>query len=67
MVNRLKLVLDQPEYSALLKMSISELRQPSEQIRYLLREKLIEDGYLQQQTALPSQTAVIQEVSHEAQ
>lgn len=67
MVNRLKLVLDQPEYSALLKMSLSELRQPSEQIRYLLREKLIEDGYLQSQTPVPSHTAVPQGVNHDAQ
>lgn len=63
MVNRLKLVLDQPEYSALLKMSVSELRQPHEQVRYLVRQKLVEDGYLQE-TAVSPQTAVAKEVSH---
>lgn len=44
MVNRLTVVLEQPEYSGLLEMAISELRTPQEQLRYLLRQELKRRG-----------------------
>lgn len=40
MVNRVTVTLEQPEYSALLKMAVSELRNPQDQIRWLLRREL---------------------------
>lgn len=40
MVNRVIITLEQPEYSALLKMALSELRNPQDQIRWLLRREL---------------------------
>lgn len=40
MVNRLKLALDQAEYSALLKVATSELRSPDDQARYIVRQEL---------------------------
>ena len=46
MVNRLTLTLEQPEYSALLKIAIAELRNPPDQVRYLLRQELERRGLL---------------------
>ena len=46
MVNRLKIVLEQPEYSGLLEMSVSELRQPPDQVRFILRQELQRRGLL---------------------
>ncbi len=40
MVNRLKLALDQAEYSALLKVATNELRSPDDQARYIVRQEL---------------------------
>jgi len=36
MVVRIKVVLEQEEYSALLKLAISEMRSPEEQVRFML-------------------------------
>ena len=40
MVVRIKIVLEQDEYSALLKLSLSEMRNPEEQLRFLLIKHL---------------------------
>jgi len=37
---QLKLSLKQPEYSALLTIAIEELRNPSDQLRHILRQEL---------------------------
>lgn len=50
MVNRVVIVLEQPEYSALLKMAVSELRNPQDQIRWLLRRELESRKLLQPHT-----------------
>jgi len=47
MVNRVKVVLPQEEYSALLKLSESELRNPQDQIRAVLRQELVRRGLLE--------------------
>lgn len=46
MVNRLKLTLEQDEYSALLKMALEELRNPSDQARFIIREEALQRGLL---------------------
>ena len=46
MVSRLTLTLEQHEYSALLKMAIEELRDPSDQVRYILLQELERRGLL---------------------
>lgn len=49
MVNRIKVTLEQPEYSALLKKATAELRNPEDQIRYMVREELRRSGLLTEQ------------------
>ena len=46
MVNRLNLTLEQPEYNALLKVALRELRTPEAQVRHILREELQRRGLL---------------------
>jgi hypothetical protein len=46
MVNRLTVTLEQTEYTALLEMAISELRDPPDQLRYILRQELCRRGWL---------------------
>lgn len=46
MVNRIKLTLEQPEYSALLKVARAELRTPDAQARHILRRELERRGLL---------------------
>lgn len=46
MINRLKILLDQPEYTALLKLSEQELRTPADQARLLVRQELIRLGLI---------------------
>ena len=46
MLNRLNLVLDQQEYSALLEISLKELRDPTSQARFIIRQELINKGLL---------------------
>jgi hypothetical protein len=43
---KIRLLLEQPEYQALLKLSERELRQPDEQTRYILRQELARRGLL---------------------
>lgn len=51
MITRLKILLSQPEYSALLDLAFAELRDPASQVRWLVREHLLEKGLLHQETA----------------
>lgn len=44
MVTRVKVALDQPEYSALLRLAIDELRDPPDQLRHILRQELERRG-----------------------
>lgn len=46
-VTRLKLPLEQAEYSALLKAAENELRNPIDQARFILRQELERRGLLQ--------------------
>ena len=48
MVNRIKLTLEQAEYSALLKVAGDELRNPTDQARFILRQELERRGLLPQ-------------------
>ena len=52
-INRLKVVLEQPEYSALLKLAIAELRNPQDEIRFIVRLELIRRGLLSSDFAKP--------------
>lgn len=47
MVTRLKITLEQNEFNGLLQLSRREIRNPADQVRFLLRQ------YLQQQFLLP--------------
>jgi hypothetical protein len=46
MVIRLKIVLEQAEYGALLKVATAELRNPADQMRHILRQDLSRRGLL---------------------
>ena len=46
MINRLTIVLEQPEYSGLLEISTKELRQPQDQARYIIQRELVKRGLL---------------------
>jgi hypothetical protein len=46
-VTRVRATLEQPEYSALLRIARAELRNPDDQIRYILRQELQRRGLLQ--------------------
>ena len=44
MMNRLTVILEQPEYSALLRTAMAELRTPPDQLRHILRLELERRG-----------------------
>jgi len=46
MITRLKLTLEQAEYSALLKAASCELRNPADEARFILRAELMRRGLL---------------------
>jgi len=46
MVSRVTVTLEQPEYSALLKVAVAELRNPQDQARHILRQELQRRGLL---------------------
>ncbi len=46
MLNRLKILLEQPEYSALIHLAEQELRTPGDQARLIVRLDLIRRGML---------------------
>ncbi len=54
MINRLKILLDQPEYNALLRLSEQELRNPADEVRLLVRLELIHRGLLPEMEAMPT-------------
>lgn len=45
-VTRLKLPLEQAEYSALLRLARAELRSPDDQVRFIIRKELERRGLL---------------------
>ena len=47
MLNCLKVLFEQPEYSALLHLSERELRTPADQVRLIVRLELVRRGLLQ--------------------
>ena len=55
MVNRIKLLLSQEEYSALIKIATIELRTPDAQALFLVRQKLIKCGLLEPKTTVSIQ------------
>ena len=56
MVTLLKIELEQFEYSALLDLALSEFRDPSDQIRFLIRRELESRGFMKAEClAKPSQ------------
>jgi len=67
MGTRIYITLDKAESYALGKLAEREYRDSRQQAALLIRHGLEQAGVLQQQTAVPSQTAVTQGVSHEAQ
>jgi len=67
-VTRLKLPLEQAEYTALMKIAGDELRNPVDQVRFILRRELVQRGLLQINpapvTALPVKDAKQQRNEH---
>lgn len=51
MVNRVKLALPQPEYSALLQDAMAALRTPEDQARYIIRQELARRNLLRLELA----------------
>jgi hypothetical protein len=56
-VNRIKIVLEQPEYAALCEFARLDLRSPDEQVRYVLRQEMIRRGLLADSMKPDEQTA----------
>lgn len=44
MINRLRIILEQPEYSALIKLSGQEVRSPADQVVVIVRNELVRCG-----------------------
>lgn len=47
MLNSLKILLEQPEYSALINLSEREMRTPADQVRLIVKLELVRRGLLQ--------------------
>ena len=47
MLNCLKVLLEQPEYSALIRLSERKMRTPADQVRLIVRLELVRRGLLQ--------------------
>lgn len=47
MLNCLKVLFEQPEYSALIRLSEREMRTPADQVRLIVRLELVRRGLLQ--------------------
>ena len=60
-VTRVTVTLEQPEYAALLEIAARELRNPADQLRYVLREELARRKLL---PCDPESDGLRQEVSH---
>lgn len=54
---RVKLVLDEAEYSGLLETAVADLRTPADQVRYMVREELKRRGLLSVDGDFDLQTA----------
>lgn len=54
MLNCLKVLLEQPEYSALIRLSEREMRTPADQIRLIVRLELIRQGLLPDEITKPN-------------
>lgn len=46
MINRIRIILEQPEYSALIQLSAQEIRTPADQVVVIVRNELIRSGLL---------------------
>ena len=46
MINRIRIILEQPEYSALIQLSGQEIRTPADQVVVIVRGELIRRGLL---------------------
>jgi hypothetical protein len=46
MINRIRIILEQPEYSALIQLSAQEIRTPADQVVVIVRNELIRRGLL---------------------
>jgi hypothetical protein len=46
MINRLRIILEQPEYSALIQLSGQEVRSPADQVVVIVRYELVRRGLL---------------------
>ncbi len=66
MVTRLRIVLGQSEYSALLKIAVEELRNPEDQARFLIRKQLQSCGLLEG-NSLEYKSKPISEVNNDQQ
>lgn len=46
MINRIRIILEQPEYSALIQLSAQEIRTPADQVVVIVRNELVRRGLL---------------------
>ena len=46
MINRIRIILEQPEYSALIQLSAQEIRNPADQVVAIVRNELVRRGLL---------------------
>jgi len=66
MVKRLRIVLGQSEYSALLKIAVEELRNPEDQAHFIIRKQLQSRGVLED-NSLEVKNKLISEVDYDQQ
>jgi hypothetical protein len=59
MVNRIKVILPQVEYSGLLELADKDLRTPNEQLRFLLRQELVRRGLLNSDVEAQSASSLL--------
>ncbi len=60
MVVRIKVALEQEEYSGLLRLALSEMRNPQEQMRFVLQQELKRLGLLHEDDKLFTKTQCTQ-------
>ena len=56
MINRLRIILEQPEYSALIKLSGQEVRSPADQVVVIVRNELVRRDCCRQTSCHMDQT-----------
>ena len=64
MIVRVKLALEQPEYSALLKLAISEFRGPENQLHFILHKELKRRGLITEEIRASDHRTVIHGVDN---